>query len=198
MGVLITNTDEKCSVVTVVYDNLKVDGSLTLVIHPNLHKRHAYQCTPDDKIESSNTDLVISRDSTSVRFGEYDNMRSKGRVVISDKASVAFNEDIGDGLGLLYDIKDNAGVVIVNTAKDDLGVGSHGVLVLAPNFTLAQDKEYTPVLSMNRSGYTKITPDDNGGVCNIHVKSSMIINHCVHLDKVDPLGGWFFGHHSDK
>lgn len=72
-------------------------------------------------------------------------MRSKGRVVISKNASVAFNEDFGHGLGLHYDME-NAGVVVY-TANDD-----HGVLVLAPNFTLAQEKEYTPVLSMNRSG----------------------------------------------
>lgn len=39
MDVLITNTDEKSSVMAPVYDDLKIDDFLTFAIHPNLHKK---------------------------------------------------------------------------------------------------------------------------------------------------------------
>lgn len=144
-------------------------------------------------------DVVTSRDGTSVCFGEYDHISSKGRVLISRGASVKFGKDIGDGLGLHYDIEANANMVVY-TEKDDPGVSSHSVLAVVFNFTLAQDKEDTPVLSMNRSGYTKIKPNDNGDIRNIHVKGSMIIDRYIRLNKcmAGSPGGWFFGQHSDE
>lgn len=198
VDVLITNSKEG-SVLSDVYKCMQIEGTFTNVIHANLYKTEEYQCTPDDKVESSSTDLVISRDGTSVRFGEYEHMTQKGRVVISREASAKFEEDIGDGLGLHYDIEANASVVVYKD-KDDPSVSSHGVLVVAPNFIRAQTKLDTPVLSMNRSGYTKIKPDDNGDICNIHVKGSMIIDRYIRLNKCmgEPLGGWFFGQHSGE
>lgn len=70
VDMLITSMNSKEGLVmSDVYENVTIEGTLTSEIHPNLHKTQAYQCTPDDKMESSSTDLVISRDGTSVRFG---------------------------------------------------------------------------------------------------------------------------------
>lgn len=192
---LINNKDGL--IVSHVYENMTVEGSLTYNIHPNLHKREAYQCTPDGVTESSCTDLVISRFKSSVRFGESDQMASKGTVIFSRGASPQFDEDINDGLGIHFDMEAN-NCVVVYTNKDDPSITSHGVWVLAPNFTPAQDKEFTPVTSVDRSGYTKIKPDDDGNIRNIHVKGSMIIDKYIILsnDLAEPLGGWFFGEHS--
>lgn len=70
MDVWITNKTEDLPV-SLIYKgvtigrHVTIEGSLTNKIHPNLHKTKAYQCTPDDKMESSSTDLVVSRDGTS-------------------------------------------------------------------------------------------------------------------------------------
>lgn len=124
-------------------------------------------------------------------------MISKGTVIMSKGASTKFYEDIGTGLGLYYDMGAHASVVVY-TEKDDPVVSSHGILVMAPNFTLAQDEKYTP--GQNRIGYIKIKPNDNGEVRDIHVKGSMIIDHYIFLYEcmADLLGGWFFGQHSDE
>lgn len=46
MDVLLTNMNSKeGSVVSEVYENMKIEGTLTNVIDPNLHKTQAYQCT---------------------------------------------------------------------------------------------------------------------------------------------------------
>lgn len=194
-----TIDNEKGSVVSEVYENMKIEGDFTNVIHANLHKRQPYQSTPDDQMESSSTDLVISRDGTSVRFGEYEHVTSKGRVLISKGDLATFDKAIGGGLGFHYDTEAN-GALVVYTEKDDPSVGSHGVLVLAPNFILPEEKEDTEELTMNRIGYTKIEPDVDGGIRNIHVKGSIIIDRYIHLKKymaVSP-GGWFFGQHSGE
>lgn len=155
MAVLLGNMNNKeGSVVSELNENMKIEGSLTNVIHANLHKTQHYQCTPDDQMESSSTDVVISRDGTSVHFREYEHVTSKGRVLISRGVLAKFDEDIGEGLGLHYDTEAN-GALVVYTDKDDPAVSSHGVLVLAPNFILAQEKEDTEDLTMNRIGYNQ-------------------------------------------
>lgn len=189
--------NEDGSFVSHVYDNLTVDGIITYNIHPNLHKREAYQCTPDGVTESSCTDLVISRLESSVRFGESDHTASMGTVIFSRGLLPQFDEDINDGLGIHFDMEDN-NCVVVYTNKDDPSVASHGVWVMAPNFIPAQDKEFTPVTSVDRCDYTKIEPDDDGNIRNIHVKGSMIIDKYIILSNylTEPLGGWYFGEHS--
>ncbi|KAK2813570.1 hypothetical protein Q5P01_000727 [Channa striata] len=62
-----------------VYRNLRIEGSVSNTVHANLRKIEAYACTPADTAESSFTDLVISRDGSSVRFGELDHVTIKGR-----------------------------------------------------------------------------------------------------------------------
>lgn len=200
MDVVIDNGNNKeGSVVSDRYENMKIEGDFTNVIHPNLRRTQRYQSTPGDQKESSNTDVVISRDGTSVRFGDYEHVTSKGRVFISRGALAKFEQDIGEGLGLHYDTEAN-GALVVYTDKDDPAVSSHGVLVLAPNFILAQEKEDTEDLTMTRIGYTKIEPDVNGGIRDIHVKGSMIIDLYIRLNKCMSVypGGWFFGEHSNE
>lgn len=199
MDVLVDNANKEGSVVSHLYENMKIEGDFTNVIHPNLRRTQHYQSTPDDQMESSKNDVVISRDGTSVRFGDYEHVTSKGRVLISRGTLAKFDKDIGEGLGLHYDTEAN-GALVVYTDKDDPAVSSHGVLVMAPNFILAQEKEEPEDPPMNRIGYTKIEPDVDGSIRNIHVKGSMIVDHYIRLDKCMSVypGGWFFGEHSGE
>ncbi|KAK2832698.1 hypothetical protein Q5P01_016587 [Channa striata] len=180
-----------------VYRNLRVEGSVSNTVHANLHKIEAYACTPADTAESSFTDLVISRDGSSVRFGELDHVTIKGRVLVSKGPSVQFEQDIGEDLGVHLSTQDSAGVTVY-TEKDYLH--SHrdkrGILILAPNFIDPQgDVNFAPATSISRPGYTKIKPDRFGGLRNLHVKGSLIIDTFVCLDQsiVPPIGGWYFG-----
>jgi hypothetical protein len=200
MDVLVDNANNKeGSVVSHLYENMKIEGDFTNVIHSSLRRTQRYQSTPDDQMESSKNDVVISRDGTSVRFGDYEHVTSKGRVLISRGTLAKFDKDIGEGLGLHYDTEAN-GALVVYTDKDDPAVSSHGVLVMAPNFILAQEKEDPEELPMNRTGYIKIEPDVNGSIRNIHVKGSMIVDHYIRLNKCTSVypGGWFFGKHSGE
>lgn len=180
-----------------VYRNLRVEGSVSNTVHANLRKIEAYACTPADTAESSFTDLVISRDGSSVRFGELDHVTIKGRVLVSKGPSVQFDQDIGEDLGVHLSTQDSAGVTVY-TEKDYLHShrNKRGVLILAPNFIDPQgDVNFAPATSISRPGYTKIKPDRFGGLRNLHVKGSLIIDTFVCLDQsiVPPIGGWYFG-----
>ncbi|KAK2812289.1 hypothetical protein Q5P01_000044 [Channa striata] len=143
-----------------------------------------------DTAESSFTDLVISRDGSSARSGarSRDHQGSRPRVQGS-ACSIRPGHRRGSGCSPLT--QDSAGVTVY-TEKDYLH--SHrdkrGVLILAPNFIDPQgDVNFAPATSISRPGYTKIKPDRFGGLRNLHVKGSLIIDTFVCLDQsiVPPL-----------
>ncbi|KAK2813243.1 hypothetical protein Q5P01_000872 [Channa striata] len=148
-----------------VYRNLRVEGSVSNTVHANLRKIEAYACTPADTAESSFTDLVISRDGSSVRFGELDRVTIKGGVPCQGSVrSIRPGHRRGSGCS-------------------PLDPGQRG------------DVNFAPATSISRPGYTKIKPDRFGGLRNLHVKGSLIIDTFVCLDQsiVPPIGGWYFG-----
>lgn len=180
-----------------MYSRITLEGSLTTVLHSNLHKTHAYRCTPVEMTESSETDLVISKDGTSVRFGELTHMTHRGTVVMAtvpstdsihaSRSMTNLKEAIGDGLGLCH-VPSIAGVNIYK--KGNVSTGPmDDILVIAPNFTPAAENTYHPLTRM------RATPDmiEIGPGGNIHVKGSMVFTCMIDLDKTPPtpLHGWY-------
>ncbi|KAK2812084.1 hypothetical protein Q5P01_000083 [Channa striata] len=153
------------------YRNLRVGGSVSNTAHANLRKIGARLHAADT--ESSFTDLVISRDGSSARFGS--SITRPSRVAPRVKGSVrSIRPGHRRDLGVHLSTQDSAGVTVY-TEKDYLH--SHrdkrGVLILAPNFIDPQgDANFAPATSISRPGYTKIKPD-RFGVCAIYTPRAL-------------------------
>lgn len=192
-------------VLSIPYHNVRVKGDLKFVVHPNLSKPHVYSCTPSEDIVSAPTDIVVSRNQSSVRFGDLTYMTSKGDVRVSktlNGSSPDFEKPVDKGLGVHYVIESNSVMVYVDNQAPSCK--SRGVRIVASNFMspdvvaegLGADRpkeEHT-----NRDGYTQIEPDENGHIENIHVRGSMVVDYYVHLNKVNAPLGWFSGKHSQR
>lgn len=162
-----------------------------------------YPCTPPEDIESAPTDIVVSRNQSSVRFGDLTYMTSKGDVCVSKTLhglSVGFETPVYGGLGVRYDREFDSVVVYVDNQVPSCKL--HEVCIVASNLmspdfiTKDCDTEHPKTGHLNREGYTKIEPDEDGLIENIYVKGSMIVDHYVHLNKADTPLGWFSGEHS--
>ncbi|KAK2813508.1 hypothetical protein Q5P01_000792 [Channa striata] len=173
----------------------KAVGSVSNTVHANLRKI-GVRLRAADTAESSFTDLVISRDGSSVRFGELDHVTIKGRVLVSEGPSVQFDQDIGEDLGVHLSTQDSAGVTVYTRRTTCTATEIKGRIDIGAQLhRSSRRRQFRSCHEHKQAGYTKIKPDRFGGLRNLHVKGSLIIDTFVCLDQsiVPPIGGWYFG-----
>lgn len=197
---ILHNTSACSAIATVVFNNATIEnGSIIYSIFPNLVKSHPYPYTPSAQNVSAYTDLVVSRNNTSVRFGERYDYSIRGDVV-TNRGTPSFNLQ-GDMLGVCYT---EDGCITVYTSRDDQTNEAAGITIIAPNFIDPQyDQEvFEYVLELSeedRIAYNavKITNRKYSGgeqrIDNVHVKGDIIVNYYVLLDHtvLDTTAEWF-------
>lgn len=183
--VLDVRNEERARVMMPEFHNWFIEGDLTFNVSTYLHKRTPCAYTPATTLESSMTDLVISRGASSVRFGECAHMTDTNAVTVN-------TADSGTNLRLRY-AQETHSLAVYKNDEDTVWVW-----ILASNFLTVSETEPEDK-STEREGYVPISLDEHGNLNDIHVKGSIFIDTHIRVKECETaIGAWYHGAHSSE